>query len=86
MSPRKMGCTELVRSPRSKQVLRVQGDLVRVLVEGEYRALVKDYLQEEPCLTGRVESVPEQNLGPQFPQGRGADAGGGLCSLMSSWN
>ena len=38
------------------------------LLEGEYRALVKEFLQLEPCLTGRVESVPEQSCDPGTPK------------------
>ena len=66
--PTENGLYRIGTVAKVKQVLRVQGDLVRVLVEGEYRALVKDYLQEEPCLTGRVESVPEQNCDPNSPK------------------
>ena len=51
-----------------KQVLRTQGDLVRVLVEGEYRACIGQLLQTEPCLSGRVESVPEQNSDAGAPR------------------
>ena len=51
-----------------KQVLRTQGDLVRVLVEGEYRARIGQLLQTEPCLSGRVESVPEQNSDAGAPR------------------
>lgn len=66
--PTENGLYRIGTVAKVKQVLRVQGDLVRVLVEGEYRALVKDYLQEEPCLTGRVESVPEQSCDPNSPK------------------
>lgn len=51
-----------------KQVLRTQGDLVRVLVEGEYRACIGQLLQTEPCLSGRVESVLEQNSDAGAPR------------------
>ncbi len=66
--PTENGLYRIGTVAKVKQVLRVQGDLVRVLVEGEYRALVKDYLQAEPCLAGRVESVPEQNCDSSTPK------------------
>ena len=42
-----------------KQVLKMQGDLVRILVEGEYRAQITRVLQTDPCLFARVESLQE---------------------------
>ena len=42
-----------------KQVLRLPGDTIRVLVEGKYRACLKECIQTEPYLYGRVESVSE---------------------------
>ena len=42
-----------------KQVLRLPGDTIRVLVEGKYRACLKEFIQSEPYLYGRVESVSE---------------------------
>ncbi len=46
-----------------KQVLRLPGDTIRVLVEGKYRANLKECIQAEPYLYGRVESVSDQPLG-----------------------
>ena len=66
--PRESGLYRIGTVGKIKQVLRTQGDMVRVLVEGEYRALVKEFLQLEPCLTGRVESVPEQSCDPGTPK------------------
>lgn len=44
-----------------RQVLKMPGGLVRILVEGEYRAHVIEWLQDEPYLQGRVESLPDMN-------------------------
>ena len=66
--PRESGLYRIGTVGKIKQVLRTQGDMVRVLVEGEYRALVKEFLQLEPCLTGREESVPEQSCDPGTPK------------------
>ena len=46
-----------------KQVLRLPGDTIRVLVEGKYRACLKEFIQSEPYLYGRVESVSEPVCG-----------------------
>lgn len=40
-----------------KQVLKIQGDVSRVLVYGEYRAKITHMTQTEPCLVARTESV-----------------------------
>ncbi len=42
-----------------RQVLKLPGDTVRILVEGEFRAHVTEWLQEEPFFQGRVESIPD---------------------------
>ncbi len=42
-----------------KQVLRLPGDTIRVLVEGKYRASLSECIQMEPYLFGRVVSVPD---------------------------
>ena len=44
-----------------RQVLKMPGGLVRILVEGSYRAHVIEWLQEEQYLQGRVESLPDLN-------------------------
>ena len=41
-----------------KQILKSQGDNIRVLVTGMYRAKITQLNQTEPYLTGMVESVP----------------------------
>lgn len=51
-----------------KQVLKVQGDLVRILVEGEYRAQITRMLQSEPCLFARIESVQEEPCDTHSPK------------------
>ena len=43
-----------------KQVLKAQGENLRVLVEGICRARITELSQSEPYLMGTVESVPEQ--------------------------
>ena len=53
---------------RIKQILRMQENLTRILVEGEYRAKLTQVLQTEPCLLARVESMPEVPLGQLTPK------------------
>ena len=53
---------------RIKQILRMQENLTRILVEGEYRAKLVQVLQTEPCLLARVESMPEVLLGQLTPK------------------
>ena len=40
-----------------KQMLKIQGDSVRVLVDGQYRAVLKELVREEPFLVARVEEA-----------------------------
>ena len=40
-----------------KQILRLPGDNMRILVEGKYRAQLVDCIQSEPYLFGRVMQV-----------------------------
>lgn len=42
-----------------RQVLKMPGDTVRVLVYGEYRAKVTDVVQTSPYLCARIESLPD---------------------------
>lgn len=42
-----------------KQMLKLPGDSVRILVEGRYRARLTETLQKEPFLFGRVETVSD---------------------------
>ena len=45
-----------------KQVLRPQGETVRVLVTGLCRARIHELTQNEPFLSGMVMSVPESEV------------------------
>ncbi len=47
---------------RIKQILRPQGETIRVLVTGLCRARIQELTQTEPYLTGMVVSVPETEL------------------------
>ena len=42
-----------------RQILKVSGDTVRVLVYGEYRAKITDVVKTTPYLCARTESVPD---------------------------
>ena len=42
-----------------KQVLKLPGDTLRILVEGKFRACLTECIQTEPYLYGRVESVSD---------------------------
>lgn len=41
-----------------RQVLKMPGDVVRILVEGEYRASITEWIQDDPFIRGKVESIP----------------------------
>ena len=45
-----------------KQILKSQGENIRVLVSGLYRAKITTLSQSEPYLAGSVESVAEKNV------------------------
>ncbi len=47
-----------------KQVLRMPGDGVRILVSGEYRARVTEVVHTSPYLCARVESLPDAEYAP----------------------
>ena len=47
-----------------KQVLRMPGDGVRILVSGEYRARVTEPVHTTPYLCARVESLPDVGYAP----------------------
>lgn len=40
-----------------KQMLKIQGDSIRVLVDGQYRALLQELASEEPFLMAKVEEI-----------------------------
>ena len=45
---------------RIKQLLKLPGDVVRVLIEGRFRAQIIELTQTEPYLAGKIESLPDQ--------------------------
>ena len=51
-----------------KQMLKIQGDSVRVLVDGLYRAGLKELTAEEPFLMARVEKAEIIPADPQDPE------------------
>ena len=51
-----------------KQILKLPGDTIRILVEGKYRACLTECIQTDPYLYGRVESVPEMPCGRTTPK------------------
>ena len=51
-----------------RQILKMPGDAVRVLVVGEYRARVSEVLQTDPYLCARIESVPDADYVPNTPK------------------
>ena len=42
-----------------RQILKIPGDNIRVLVEGKQRALLHNIMDEEPYLTSEIELLPE---------------------------
>lgn len=50
---------------RVKQMLRIQGDAVRVLVEGQYRAVLTELIDEDPFLFCEVEAAEITQADPQ---------------------
>ena len=51
-----------------KQVLKMPGDVVRVLVEGEYRGRIVEEIQQTPYLCGFVDQVPDESCNPDAPK------------------
>ncbi|MBQ4565379.1 MAG: endopeptidase La [Oscillospiraceae bacterium] len=51
-----------------RQVLKIPGNSVRILVQGEYRAEVTQILKESPYLCARVESLPDNEFVPGTPK------------------
>ncbi len=45
-----------------KQILRGQGESIRVLVSGMYRARIEELTKQEPYLSGTIASVPETEV------------------------
>ncbi len=51
-----------------KQVLKIPGNSVRILVQGEYRARISQQLKDSPYLCARVESLPDADFVPDTPR------------------
>ena len=51
-----------------KQILKMPGDNMRILVEGAYRARIEDFLQSEPYLFGRVGEVADAGYNAAQPR------------------
>ena len=51
-----------------KQVLKMPGDIVRVLVEGESRGKIVETVQEAPYLCAFVDKVPNAAYNPTLPK------------------
>jgi len=48
-----------------RQTLRIAGDNIRVLVEGEYRARITDIIENEPYIKAEIERVEEKIADPE---------------------
>ena len=51
-----------------KQILRLPGDTLRILVEGKYRARITECIQMEPFFFGRVETVADLPYAKSAPK------------------
>ncbi len=51
-----------------RQVLKMPGETMRVLVEGKIRGTITDMIQTDPYLLGRVETVPDQEYDASDPR------------------
>ena len=51
-----------------KQILKMPGDNMRILVEGKYRAVITDLTQNDPYLFGRVEMLPDSGYSKTLPR------------------
>lgn len=54
--------------PIVKQILRMPGDNMRILVEGKFRAELVDCIQSEPHLFARVEEIEEPAYNASLPR------------------
>ena len=57
--PDRRGLYEIGTVASIKQILRMPGDNMRILVEGQYRARMIDCIQTEPYIFGRADEIPE---------------------------
>ncbi len=53
---------------RVKQMLKIQGDSLRVLVDGRYRATLERVVSEDPYITARVKPAKIRRADPREPQ------------------
>ena len=53
---------------RVKQMLKIQGDAVRVLVEGQYRAKMEEIIREEPFVLCEVSEAEIIQADPGEPE------------------
>ncbi len=60
--PEKADLYEMGTIARIKQILKIPGDTMRILVEGQERALLRELDTSESCLMGFVESVTEPEV------------------------
>ena len=51
-----------------KQILRLPGDTIRILVEGKYRATLSECIQTDPYLYGRAEMVQDLPYAKNSPK------------------
>lgn len=51
-----------------KQILRLPGDTIRILVEGKYRAALSECIQTDPYLYGRAEMVQDLPYAKNSPK------------------
>ena len=62
-----------------KQVLKTQGENLRILVTGVNRARIAEVSQTEPYMAGYVESIPSQPACPRQRQESGSAPGSSGC-------
>ncbi len=60
--PEKADLYEMGTIARIKQILKIPGDTMRILVEGQERALLRELDTSESCLMGEVETVTESEI------------------------
>lgn len=75
--PKKADLYEIGTVATVKQILRLPGDNMRILVEGQYRAKLLDMIHSEPYLFGRVveldePGLPARSAAPAGPHSAGA--------------
>ena len=44
-----------------RQVMNLPGENIRVLVEGKSRGVIREVLEEEPCLKARIQVYADRN-------------------------